>query len=301
LLRRILEGVVALALVIVIVFLMDRVLGNPVNVLLPSTATQQQRHALYVSLGLGQPIPVQLIDYVGGLLRGNLGVSPYSGLPVTTLLMQRLPYSLELTGVATALSIIVSVPLAVLAATRRGGLWDRLATLVAIGGQSAPPFLFGLVLIFIFAVQWQVLPAAGTGSLANLVLPSVTLGWFVCSGLIRLLRGALIEVLSSDYIVFAQSLGLRTWQVVWIYAVPNAVVSALTFLGFMFGVMIAGAVVVETVFDWPGLGQLAYQSILDRDFAALQGVVLVWAILIILANLAVDVAYGAIDPRVRAR
>jgi peptide/nickel transport system permease protein len=300
LLQRILEGLVALVLVVVIVFLMGRVIGNPVDALLPSTASAQERHDLYLRLGLDRPVPEQLVDYFGMLMKGDLGQSPYSGLDVSTVLKERLPNSIELAVSATALSILVSVPLAVLAASRRNSKWDHLAGAFALGGQAAPPFWLGLILIFIFAVRFQVLPAAGTGSLEYLVLPSLTLGWFLCAGLIRLLRGALVEVLSSDYVLFARSLGLPNWRVVWVYALPNAIVSALTFLGFMFGVMIAGAVVVETVFVWPGLGQLAYQAILDRDFAVLQGVVLVWAILIVVANIAVDIAYGAIDPRVRA-
>lgn len=299
LLRRVIEGAITLALVIVAVFILGRAVGNPADILLPTTATPQERAHLTAELGLDRPLVVQFGDYMVHLLRGDFGTSLYNGIPVNTLIGQRLLNSIELTTAATLLGVLIAMPFGVLAATHKDSVWDGVARVFALAGQAAPPFWLGLVMVFLFAVRLGVLPTAGAGTIQQLVLPAATLGWFVAAGILRLLRASLIETLSSDYVSFATSLGLPRWRVVWLWAVPNALTSVLTFIGFMYGVLIAGAVVVEVVFVWPGLGQLAYQAIQMRDVQVLQGVVLVWSVLVIGVSLLVDISYALIDPRLR--
>jgi peptide/nickel transport system permease protein len=196
-------------------------------------------------------------------------------------------------------AIVIAIPLGVIAATRKGQATDGLARAFAVAGQGMPPFWLGLILILLFAVKLRWLPAGGTGSWRHLVLPTITLGWFISAGIMRLLRGSMLEVLRSDFVLFARSYGMSERRVVWTWALPNGLISVVTFIGYMFGVIIAGAIVVESVFAWPGLGRLAQEAVVARDVPLIQGTVLVLATLMILSNLLVDLAYGLIDPRVR--
>jgi peptide/nickel transport system permease protein len=170
---------------------------------------------------------------------------------------------------------------------------------VALIGQGTPSFLLAILAVLFLAVKLPLLPAGGFGEPADLVLPTVVLGWFICAGILRLLRSSMLEVLQTDYVLFARSLGMPDWRVVWLWALPNALMSVITFIGYMFGIIIAGAIVVEAVFVWPGLGRLAYEAVISRDLMLIQGTVLVLAVLMIGSNLLVDVAYLVLDPRVR--
>ncbi len=197
------------------------------------------------------------------------------------------------------LALAVSVPLAVLSAVRKGGASDRSARGLALIGQGTPSFLLGKLLVWLFALEVHWLPAGGHSGVQSLVLPTITLAWFIGAGILRLLRAGLIEVMQSDYVLYARSLGIPNSRIVWTWGLPNALVSVLPFIGYMFGAIMAGAIVIEVVFVWPGLGSLAYQAVLSRDLLLIQGTVLFIAVLMIFSNLVVDLAQIAIDPRVR--
>lgn len=297
--RRGLEAFVSLLLLTVVVFVATRMLGDPTASLLSVDATQEQREAVREELGLNRPVANQYVAFLGQTLQGDLGRSIHTRQPVWTAIRQRTPQSLVLAAASMAVALVFAIPLGVLAAIRKGRLWDAIARSFAIAGQAMPPFWLGLVLILLVAVRLRWLPAGGSGSLRHLILPAVTLGWFISAGVLRLLRGSMLEVLRSDFLLFARSYGMSRTRLVWAWAVPNAMISVITFIGYMFGVIIAGAIVVETVFVWPGLGRLAFEAVVARDLALIQGTVLVLAVLMIASNLAVDLAYGALDPRVR--
>lgn len=297
--RRLVEGLVTLLLVATLIFVLGRATGDPTGLLVPIELGEEGRERVRAELGLDDPLPVQYGRFLTDLATGDLGDSVVTRRPVASLVWRRIPSSILLALTATALGLLIAIPLGVVAAVRKGTVWDALARGFALIGQAAPPFLLGMLLILFFAVRLRWLPAAGTGTLKHLVLPAVTLGWFVSAGVLRLLRSSLIEALESDFVRFAHSLGIRRWRVIWLWAVPNALVSVVTFVGFMVGIVIAGAVIVESIFVWPGLGRLAFEAILSRDFPLIQGAVLAWTVAVVVANLAADLAHRALDPRVR--
>lgn len=297
--RRIGEAIVSLLLLTVIVFLVTRVLGDPTASLLSIDATQEQREAVRQELGLDEPLHVQYGQFMGDLVQGDLGRSIHTRQPVASSIASRTPASLLLAGASMVVAVLIAVPLGLVSATRRGTAWDAVARGFAALGQSAPPFWVGLLLILVVAVRLGWLPAGGSGSLAHLVLPAFTLGWFISAGILRLLRSGLLEVLESDFMLFAESFGMSRRRALLQWALPNALLPVITFVGYMFGVIVAGAIVVEAVFIWPGLGRLAFEAVLARDLALIQGTVLVLAVVMIASNLFVDLLYGFVDPRVR--
>lgn len=300
LLRRLTEMLAALALMSVIVFLLGRLTGDPVSLLLSEYATAEDRARLTHELGLDRPLPVQYASFVGAALHGDLGRS-VSGdrRPALALVAERLPPSLELATAALLLSLALGLPLGVLAAVRRGSRVDGAARLVALLGQSVPAFWLGIVLMQLFSVRLGWLPTSGYGDLRHLVLPAVTMGLFTVAAITRLVRGAMIDALGSEYVRLARIKGLAERRVIWKHALRNSLLPMLTYMGTFFATMISGAVVVETVFAWPGIGRLAYESILNRDFPVMQAVVLVVTLLFMAANLLVDLAYAWLDPRIR--
>lgn len=300
LLKRVVEMLGALALMSVIVFLLGRLSGDPVSLLLSEYATVEDQERLTRELGLDRPLPVQYLTFIAGAMRGDLGRS-VSGdrRPALELIAERLPPSLQLAAAALLLSLAVGMPLGVLAAVRRGSRTDGAARVVALLGQSVPAFWLGIVLMQIFSVRLGWLPTSGYGDLRHLVLPAVTMGLFTVAAITRLIRASMIEALGSEYVRLARIKGLSETRVIWKHALRNSLLPMLTYMGAFFATMISGAVVVETVFSWPGLGRLAYESILNRDFPVMQAVVLVITVLFMLANLLVDLAYAWLDPRIR--
>ena len=215
------------------------------------------------------------------------------------LLQERLPNSLKLAAFAMGVSLAIAFPLGVMAAVRRGTGVDRAAQIVAVLGQSLPTFWVAIILVEFVAGRLQWLPAGGADGLASYVLPGFTLGWFVVAGMMRLLRSGMLEVLDSEYVKLARLKGVAERRVVWVHALKNALIPVVTFAGIYFAVLVTTAIVVETVFAWPGLGRLAYDGITSRDFPVIQAVVLVTAILVAAVNLCVDCVYALIDPRIR--
>ena len=246
-------------------------------------------------------LPMQYAIFLGDLLRGDLGISIRAGRPVTELVLERLPATLQLVLMAMVIALALAAPLGVIAATRKGTIWDSSARAIALFGQSVPSFWAGIVLISIFSVQLGWLPAGRQEGWTSIILPGLTLGLFgfMLSGVTRLLRSSMLDVMESDYILFARIKGVGPRTIAWRHVLANALIPVVTFIGFYFGIMISGTVVIETVFAWPGLGRLAVEAVQWRDYPVVQGVVLFVSCVTLLTNLVVDVLYGWLDPRIR--
>jgi peptide/nickel transport system permease protein len=289
-----------LFIVSIIVFALARLSGNPVDVFLPADAGPAQEKALERTLGLDQPLPIQYLKFVGNALRGDFGQSiNWGDQSAIGLVGQRFPATLQLAAIAMGISILIAVPIGVLSAVKKDSIFDYIGKLIALAGQSLPPFWLGIVLIFIFAVQLDLFPTSGRGGGKNLILPAITLGWFQVAAMMRLVRSAMLEVLDSEYIKLARIKGLLEWKVVWKHALKNAAIPPLTFFGIVAGQLMTGAVITESVFTWPGTGLLAIQAINARDYPVVQAVVITFAGIYILANLVVDILYAYLDPRIR--
>jgi len=283
----------------VIVFALVRTSGSPVDLILPPDSTPAERDAMIRRLGLDRPLAYQYGAFLWSALQGDWGKSLRTGRPATELVKERLANSLKLATAAVGITLLMSIPLGVLAATNRAGPWDRFGMAFAVLGQSLPAFWLGIILMLVFAVWLRWLPTSGMESWRHYVLPAVVLGWGISAGVVRLLRSSMLEVLDSEFVKLARTKGLSETRVVWKHALRNALIPVITFVGFMYGVVIAAAIVVEVVFSWPGLGRLAYESTLWRDFPVLQLTVITWTGLVIAINFLVDVSYGLVDPRVR--
>lgn len=283
----------------VIVFLLGRLTGDPVALLLSDSATEQDRATLTRELGLDQPLAKQYWVFVAHAVQGDLGRSVAGDRqPALELIGERLPASLKLASWALLISLAIGIPLGVIAAVKRGTAFDSGARVFALLGQSVPVFWLGLVLMYLFSVQLGWLPTSGYGEWRHYVLPAVSMALFTVAAIARLVRVSMIDALSSEYIKLARIKGLSERSVVWKHALRNSLIPVLTYMGAFFATMITGAVVIETVFSWPGIGRLAYESILNRDFPVIQAVVLVMTALFMLANLLVDIAYAWLDPRI---
>jgi ABC-type dipeptide/oligopeptide/nickel transport system permease component len=296
---RLIQAVFTLLLTSVIVFTLARTSGNPADLVLPAEATAAERQAYIERMGLDRPLPVQYAIFLRGALHGDFGISLRTHKPASDLVFARVGRTLRLATAGLVVALLISVPLGVFAAVYRGRAWDRIGMGFALLGQSVPAFWLGIVLILIFSIKLNWLPTSGVGSWKNYVMPSVVLGWGISAGIVRLLRSGMLEVLGAEYIKLARAKGLSEGKVVWKHALRNAVIPVITFVGFMYGVIIASAVVVEVVFGWPGLGSLAYESTLWRDFPVLQLTVLLYTAIIVFINFLVDLSYGLVDPRVR--
>jgi peptide/nickel transport system permease protein len=284
----------------ILVFILVRLTGNPAVYLLPPYATQEDIARITQQLGLDRPLPEQYRIFLFDALRGDLGRS-ISGAhdPVLEVILQRLPASLELAGVAVLISVLVGLPLGVLAATKKGSSLDTSARVLSLLGQSVPPFWLGIVLMYIFAVWLDLLPAAGYGDIRYLILPAITMSTVVVAAITRLTRSSMLDVLNNEYIKLARIKGLSERVVIWKHVLRNSLIPVVTFVGQFLPTMITGAIVIETVFAWPGIGRLAYEAALQSNYPVLQGVVLFIAILFISLNLVVDILYAYLDPRIR--
>ena len=299
LLSRILQAIVTLLLLTLIAFVMTRLTGNPLDVLLDARATEEDRAAVARVLGLDRPLPVQYAIYLRDLTRGDFGNSFKTRRSALATVMERLPWTLELGTASFFVSLLIALPMGVVTAVKRDTAVDIAGKVLALLGQSLPTFWLGLMLILLFAVTLEWLPAGGTGSLAHLVLPSITLGWFTVAGIMRLVRSAMLDTLGEEFVVTARAKGLAEPGVVWKHALRNAVIPPLTYAGVVFVALLAGAVVTETVFAWPGVGQLVIESIAFRDFPVIQIIFLLFGVMYIGMNLVVDLLYAWADPRIR--
>jgi peptide/nickel transport system permease protein len=298
-LSRLIQALFTLLVTSIIVFALSRTSGNPADLVLPPESTPADREAYSKRMGLDRPLVVQYSIFLRDALHGDFGISLRTHQPATELVFARVGRTLKLATAGVGVALLISIPLGVFAAVHRGRAWDRVGMGFALLGQSVPAFWLGIVLILIFSIKLNWLPTSGIGSWKNYVLPSIVLGWGISAGIVRLLRSGMLEVLGAEYIKLARAKGLSETKVVWKHALRNAVIPVITFVGFMYGVIIASAVVVEVVFGWPGLGSLAYESTLWRDFPVLQLTVLLYTAIIVFINFLVDLSYGLVDPRVR--
>jgi peptide/nickel transport system permease protein len=296
---RLLQTVLSMLVVVSIVFVLTRLSGNPIFLLLDVNATQHDQEILTRHLGLDKPLPVQYGIYVMNVAVGDFGSSIISRRPVVEHIWERLPATVELGFVAMFMSILIGVPLGMYSAVSRGGALDTGARVFAVLGQSMPTFWLGLMLILFFGVVLGVLPAGGRGGLLHLVLPAFTLGYFTSAAILRLTRSAMLEVLGSEYIKFARLKGLHEQVVLWKHGLRNALLPVVTFAVLLFVQFLGGAVVTETVFAWPGLGRLILESITTRDYPVVQAGVLVLSALYLTGNLFVDLLYSYLNPRIR--
>ena len=296
---RLFQTLLSMLVVISIVFVLTRMSGNPIQLLLDVNATERDQEILTRYLGLDKPMPVQYAIYVKNIFLGDFGKSILTRRPVTEHIWERLPATVELGFVAMFMSVLIGVPLGMYSAVRRGSPLDTGARVFAVLGQSMPAFWLGLMLILLFAVVLGVLPAGGRGGAMNLILPAFTLGYFTSAAILRLTRSAMLEVLGSDYIKFARLKGLHEQVVLWKHGLKNALLPVVTFAVMLFVQFLGGAVVTETVFAWPGLGRLILESITTRDYPIVQAGVLVLSALYLTGNLCVDVLYSYLNPRIR--
>ena len=298
---RLARALVAVWLVSTVVFVVMRLSGDPVPLLLPPDAPRSEYARVAKELGTDKPLPVQYAVFLGNALRGDFGRSIHFREPAAQVVVGYLPATAELGFTAFALALVVAIPIGLVSAVRRNSLVDQLAMAVALVGQSAPTFFVGILLILLLSLKAGWLPTSGRGDWTNLVLPAVTLGAFSMASIARLTRSALLEVLRADYVRTARAKGLRERIVVIKHALRNAAIPIVTITGLQFGTLLGGAVVTETVFAWPGIGRLAIQSIYNRDYPVVQCVVFLSALLFIVINLTVELIYGVLDPRIRPR
>lgn len=299
---RFLQSVLALWVMSLIVFGLARMSGNPLDTMLPIEATPEDYERLEKHWGLDRPLHQQYFIFVQKALQGDFGESmKYQGQSAMALVAERLPATLELAGFALLVSIILALPIGVLAAVGKDTKWDTSAKVVALLGQSLPNFWLGIVLMWIFAVLLGWLPASGRGGLAHLILPAISLGWFQVAVIMRLVRSSMLEVLDSEFVKLARVKGIPEWKVVWKHCLRNASIAPLTVFAIIAGSLLTGSVVTETVFTWPGVGLLVVDAVRSRDFQVVQAVVIMFAAIFIICNLLVDIMYAYLDPRIRYR
>jgi peptide/nickel transport system permease protein len=296
---RLLRALLTILFVVTFAFVVLRLSGDPALSILSVDAPPEAIAAFRKAWGLDQPVWQQYFDYLVKAFSGNLGKSMRDGRPAIELVLERVPATLAITLPALLMKVGIGVPAGIYAALRRGSAADRLTMLVSVAGFTVPSFVLALILVLIFAVQLGWLPSSGSDTGWHAILPIVTLGTAGAAAMARFTRSAMLEVLGQPYIRAASAKGLAWWRVVLAHALPNAAIPTVTLFGFMVGSVIAGAVVVESVFAWPGVGRLLVGAVANRDLAVVQTLLVLIAAWMVLANLAVDLAYGWLDPRVR--
>ena len=296
---RILHSLITLLVVSFLVFGMGRLSGNPLDILLPEDATQEQYDRLNQRWGFDRPIIVQYWKFIQNALQGDLGDSLVKPDSAMDLVAERLPATFQLALFSLAISTLIAVPIGVLAAVKRDTPLDYFGKIIALLGQSVPSFWLGLMLMWVFAVQLDWLPASGTGSWKHMIMPAVALGWFQVAAVMRLLRSSMLDVLDSEYVKLARIKGLNENKVVWKHCLRNAAIGPLTYYGVIAGILLTGSVITEQVFQWPGTGLLAIEAVRNRDFPVLQAVIIVFAGIFVACNLVVDILYAYLDPRIR--
>ena len=298
--RRLIQTVIVLVIISMMVFMMSRLTGNPVTLLLTEYSTEEDKVRLTKQLGLDKPLPQQYAIFLIDAIQGDLGRSIRGDRsPALKLILERLPASVELAVVSIVITLVFGLPLGVISALKKGSLTDASARVMALLGQSAPVFWIAIVAMYVFSVQLNLLPSSGYGRLQHYVLPAFSMGLFQVAAVTRLTRSGMLEALGSEYIKLARIKGLGEQTVIWKHALRNSLIPILTFMSTIFGRAITGAVIVETIFAWPGVGRLAFQAVMERDYPVVQAVVLFMASMFLFVNLVVDVLYAYIDPRIR--
>lgn len=303
--RRILQAFLVMFGVTFLVFVVMYQAGDPVILMASPEASQEEIDNLRRNLGLDRPWYIQYADFLGSAVQGDFGTSLRQGQPVFSLVMERIPATLQLAVSAFVFSVVISIPVGVISATKRNSIYDNVAMGFALLGQSLPVFFLGVMLIWIFGFVFGWLPSAGRGDpdfisrMRHLILPAITLGTFSLAQNARLVRSSLLEVLGLDYVKTARAKGISEYHVIMRHALRNALIPVITVIGIQFGALLGGAVITETVFAWPGIGRLLIQAINQQDFPLVVGAVTIIALIFVFLNLLVDLTYGFLDPRVR--
>jgi peptide/nickel transport system permease protein len=296
---RLLRAAITIVMVVTFAFVVLRLSGDPAQIIMGADAPPEAVDAFRTAWGLDQPVWLQYFHYFGAILQGDLGRSMRDGRDAIVLVAERIPATLALTLPALAIKIGLGIPAGITAALHRNSFIDRAVMMLAVAGFTVPSFVLGLLLVLVFAVQLGWLPSGGQDSWRHAILPIVTLGIGGAAVLARFTRSAMLEVLGQPYIRTASAKGVPWRAVVWGHALPNAAIPTVTIVGFMVGSLIAGAVVVESVFSWPGVGRLLVVAVANRDLAVVQCVLLLVAMTMVTSNLVVDLLYGLLDPRLR--
>lgn len=299
LLSRVAQALFVLVGVLVLVFGMVRVTGDPALLMLSREASVQQIEDFRHSMGFDQSIPVQFVSFAGRMLRGDFGRSMHYRLPALPLILERLPATIELAGVAMLMAIVLAVPLGIVGGSSPGSAWDAVGRAVGLFGQSTPSFWLALVMIIVFAVNLRWFPSFGREELKSVVMPAIVLGLGTMGQLVRLARSAVLEIRGEDYIRTARSKGLAPRLIYIRHVLRNAAIPLVSIIGIDFGYMLGGSIIIENIFGWPGLGRLAAEAIATRDFTLVQAIAFFTSLVVVALNLLTDFAYALIDPRIR--
>jgi peptide/nickel transport system permease protein len=298
---RLLQTALVVFLSLTAVFVMVRLSGDPVTLFMPMDIQAKDINEFRERLGFNDPLGVQYARFISGAVRGDFGESLRYKRDALGLVLERLPATLLLAGSALAVTFVIAVPLGVLSAVKRDGMFDHVATVATVLGQAVPGFWLGLMMIYVFSVQLRWLPTGGIGTLSHLVMPAAVLAAFYAARVARLTRSAVLEVLGEDYVLTARAKGLGEGRVVGKHTLRNSAIPIVTLAGLEAGQLLGGAVITETIFAWPGLGRLTVQALLNRDFPVVLAAVSLTSVIYTLTNLLVDLLYGWLDPRVRVR
>jgi len=298
-LKRVLLGILTLIGVSIIIFVAIRLSGDVTLLLVSPDATQEEIQKVRVELGLDKSLPVQYLVFAKNVLRGDFGRSTRYRQPAMEIVLGRLPATIQLAGVAFLISVGSGLLLGVISATKRNSLLDAASKVFATLGQAMPEFWIGIMAILVFSVHWGLLPTSGRGRFVHLIMPAFTLGWYSTASIMRLTRSGMLGVLDSEYIKTARLKGNPERVVVWKHALRNALIPVVAMGGIQLGRLLGGAVIVESIFGWPGVGQLVLDAVYSRDYALVQAGVFITSAFFIFLNLTVDLAFGLIDPRIR--
>ena len=299
LLKRLGQSIIAILGITVVVFFILHLTGNPVELMVSPTTSKEEMEILSEEMGFNDPLPVQYVRFLKGALVGDFGTSYYYNEPAMSVVLERAPATLTLACAALLISVVLGIPAGIVAAVKRNSVSDAVIRVLALLGQCMPAFWLGIMLIMLFAVKLGWMPTGGAeDGLRSLILPAFTLGVFSAATICRLLRSNLIEVLGKEYIDVAKAKGLPKSKIIGKHALKNAMSSIITILGMQFASLLGGSVIIETVFSVPGIGKLASDAIFGRDYAVVQYVVLLFAVLVLVINLITDILYSFLDPRV---
>ena len=293
------QAVLALLVISIVVFALARVTGSPLDVLLPEEATTVDIARVEARWGLDRPLHIQYIKYMGNVIQGDFGESFRFRGSVSDMIWERLPATVQLAGFAVLVSAALALPIGIIVAVKKDTPIDTIGKIIALLGQSLPSFWLGIVLMWIFAVYLGWLPTSGRGGISHMILPGIALGWYNVAALMRLTRSSMLEVLDTEYVKLARIKGIPEWKVIWKHCFRNALIVPLTYFGLIGAVIMTGSVVIETVFSWPGVGQLTIEALRSRDYQVVQAMVLMFATGFLAINLLVDILYAYLDPRIR--
>ncbi len=297
---RILQALLVLVVVSVVAFALGHAGGNPLDAILPDDADATVRADLEEFWGINKPLHEQYFTYVWNAVRGDFGNSfKYPRFSVAELIKDRFLATIQLAGAGILVAGVIGLPVGVLTATYRDSIFDWTGKVVALLGQSLPVFWLGIILMWIFGVQLNWFPTSGKGGIENLILPAIAIGWFQVAAMLRLVRSSMLDVLDSEYVKLARIKGLAERKIIWKHCLRNAAIAPLTYFAITLGSLMVGSVSIETVFQWPGLGFLLFNAARSSDYALLQGIMLTFTSIYVIANLLVDIAYAYLDPRIR--